>query len=280
MGFTPGTATAGDIVVGGTLAIANGGTGQTTANNAFNALAPSQTSNSGKYLTTNGTTTSWGTVDALPSQTGNSGKYLTTNGTAASWGAVTSSQWTTTGSDIYYTTGNVGIGITSLTSQFTVAKSSNGGGSSSFPSMLLTNTLATQGDNATTYNFARFDIKSGNGTVFGDVGTRYDTGYSGMYLGTESNHPMYLQTNGTERMRIDTSGNVTPGANGTQNLGSTSLRWANVYTSDLHLNNGIGNYTIVEGEEDLFLYNNKSGKTYKFALIEVDPSTAPAKMKE
>jgi len=30
----------------------------------------------------------WAAVDALPSQTGNSGKYLTTNGTAASWAAV------------------------------------------------------------------------------------------------------------------------------------------------------------------------------------------------
>jgi len=44
------------------LAIANGGTGQTTANTAFNALAPSQTSNSGKYLTTDGTNSSWATV--------------------------------------------------------------------------------------------------------------------------------------------------------------------------------------------------------------------------
>jgi hypothetical protein len=48
--------------VTGTVAIANGGTGQTTANTAFNALAPSQTSNSGKYLTTDGTNTSWSTV--------------------------------------------------------------------------------------------------------------------------------------------------------------------------------------------------------------------------
>jgi hypothetical protein len=48
----------------GTLAIANGGTGQTTATTAFNALAPSQTSNSGKYLTTDGTNSSWATVAA------------------------------------------------------------------------------------------------------------------------------------------------------------------------------------------------------------------------
>ena len=45
--------------VTGTVAIANGGTGQTTANAAFNALVPSQTGNSGKYLTTDGTDTSW-----------------------------------------------------------------------------------------------------------------------------------------------------------------------------------------------------------------------------
>ena len=51
----------------GTLPIVAGGTGQTTANDAFNALAPSQTSQSGKYLTTDGTNTSWGTVNAPPS---------------------------------------------------------------------------------------------------------------------------------------------------------------------------------------------------------------------
>ena len=52
-------------------------------------VVPSQTGNSGKYLTTDGTTSSWGTVNALPSQTGNSGKYLTTDGTTASWATVT-----------------------------------------------------------------------------------------------------------------------------------------------------------------------------------------------
>lgn len=69
----------------GTLPIANGGTGQTTANAAFNALAPSQASASGKYLTSDGTNTSWATVNALPTQTGNSGKVLGTDGTNASW---------------------------------------------------------------------------------------------------------------------------------------------------------------------------------------------------
>ena len=56
------TGTASNVT--GTVAIANGGTGQTTATAAFDALAPTQTSNSGKYLTTNGSTTSWATVTA------------------------------------------------------------------------------------------------------------------------------------------------------------------------------------------------------------------------
>lgn len=54
------TGTAANVT--GTVAIANGGTGQTTATAAFNALVPSQTGNSGKYLTTDGTNTSWAAV--------------------------------------------------------------------------------------------------------------------------------------------------------------------------------------------------------------------------
>jgi hypothetical protein len=56
--------TSSSALTAGTLPIAAGGTGQTTANTAFNALVPSQTSQSGKYLTTNGTNTSWATVNA------------------------------------------------------------------------------------------------------------------------------------------------------------------------------------------------------------------------
>lgn len=48
----------------GTLAIARGGTGGGTAATAINNLLPSQTGNSGKVLTTNGTNPSWGTVNS------------------------------------------------------------------------------------------------------------------------------------------------------------------------------------------------------------------------
>jgi hypothetical protein len=63
--FTSGGAvyaTSTSALTTGTLPIASGGTGQTTANTAFNALAPTQTANSGKYLTTDGSNTSWASI--------------------------------------------------------------------------------------------------------------------------------------------------------------------------------------------------------------------------
>jgi hypothetical protein len=61
-GLTPSTASTGVVTLAGTLGIGSGGTGQTTATTAFNALAPSQTSNTGKFLKTDGTNTSWSTL--------------------------------------------------------------------------------------------------------------------------------------------------------------------------------------------------------------------------
>ena len=69
-----------------------------------------------------------------------------------------------------------------------------------------------------------------------------------------------------------------PDANNTRDIGSTSLRWRNIYTNDLNLSNEggandvdgtWGNYTIQEGEDDLFLINKRNGKKYQFMLKEV-----------
>ncbi|MBU6231410.1 hypothetical protein KGP36_01975, partial [Patescibacteria group bacterium] len=49
--------------VTGTVAIANGGTGQTTANAALNALLPSQTSKNHQFIQTDGTNASWAAVN-------------------------------------------------------------------------------------------------------------------------------------------------------------------------------------------------------------------------
>ncbi len=65
-----GTATIPTLSLTNALSISNGGTGQTTAMAAATALLPSQTSNSGKYLTNDGSgTLSWGTVTGYSAPT-------------------------------------------------------------------------------------------------------------------------------------------------------------------------------------------------------------------
>ena len=81
-----------------------------------------------------------------------------------------------------------------------------------------------------------------------------------------------------ERLRITSGGDLLPGADDTYDLGSTSKRWANIYSADLQLSNEgssndvdgtWGQYTIQEGESDLFLLNRRNGKKYRFMLEEV-----------
>ena len=63
-------------------------------------------------------------------------------------------------------------------------------------------------------------------------------------------------------------GQIRPVADNTYDLGTSSFRWANIYTGDLHLKNDRGDYTIIEEEDALTLRNNKTGKVYNFVLQE------------
>ena len=75
------------------------------------------------------------------------------------------------------------------------------------------------------------------------------------------------------------AGSIIPSADGTQNLGASGTRWANIYSSDIDLSNEAkggnsidgswGSYLIEEGEEHLYLTNRRSGKKFKFMLEEV-----------
>jgi hypothetical protein len=75
-----------------------------------------------------------------------------------------------------------------------------------------------------------------------------------------------LSTAGTYSL----GGNVIPDADNSRNLGSPSFRWANLYTGDLHLANDRGDWTVVEETEYLSLRNNKTGKTFRLLMEEVD----------
>ena len=89
---------------------------------------------------------------------------------------------------------------------------------------------------------------------------------------------MQFYTNNGLRFVLQNDGHLRPGSNNSFDLGTSSYRWRNIYTNDLNLSNEgstnsvdntWGNYTIQEGESDLYLINNRNGKKYKFNLTEV-----------
>ena len=98
-------------------------------------------------------------------------------------------------------------------------------------------------------------------------------------IGQYNNANLKFFTSNSTRWEINGSGHFLPDANNSFDIGSTSKRVRNIYTNDLNLSNEgstniidntWGDYTIQEGESDLFLINNRNGKKYKFNLTEVN----------
>jgi len=120
-----GLTTALSVAQGGTgattltgLVKGNGTSAFTTATAGTDYVAPSTTVN-GHALSSNVTVTS---TDVLPTQTGNSGKYLTTNGTSASWATVAGG-----GGDFVFTVVSKTTAYTPNDGEFVVCNSTGGG---------------------------------------------------------------------------------------------------------------------------------------------------------
>ena len=119
----------------------------------------------------------------------------------------------------------------------------------------------------------------------GSIDTNTDTHAVIKYDKDDNNLSLLIsgESHGSGGIRILNGGDVEtddifPFTNNSRDLGSTSKRWRNVYTNDLNLSNKgstnsvdntWGDYTIQEGENDLYLINNRNGKKYKFNLTEV-----------
>jgi hypothetical protein len=195
----------------GSLAIANGGTGQATANAAFNALAPSQTGNSGKYLTTDGTDTSWasnplGTVTSVaatvPSFLSIAGSPITTSGTLAI---------SLSGTALPTTSG--GTGLTSFTANGVVYASSSSalttGSVLTFDGFTLTN---NSGSTAGTTGFSASNSVANGYTALtlrntGASGKTFEVGVGGN--GTAGNYQgnLYIRdTSGNPSFYVNSTG--------------------------------------------------------------------------
>ena len=88
-----------------------------------------------------------------------------------------------------------------------------------------------------------------------------------------------LTTNGPIDVSDITCHNILPELNNNYNLGSNTMRFANIFSADLQLSNvnanpnsvdgTKGDWTLQEGEHDIFMINNITGKKYKINLTEV-----------
>jgi len=124
------------------------------------------------------------------------------------------------------------------------------------------------------------DIRLSSGGWTGNAYGKIQNHNQSLYIcgGSTSDYSIILRVDGADKIYMKDDGTFYPTTNNQSDLGTSSYRWKNIYTMDLNLSNegGVndvdgtwGNYTIQEGESDLFLINNRSGKKYKFNLTEV-----------
>ena len=97
-------------------------------------------------------------------------------------------------------------------------------------------------------------------------------------IGNTHNNEIKFFTQNSTRWNVGGTGHIYPDLNNAYDIGTSTYRVRNIYTNDLNLSNEggkndvdgtWGNYTIQEGESDLFLINKRNGKKYKFNLTEV-----------
>jgi hypothetical protein len=82
----------------------------------------------------------------------------------------------------------------------------------------------------------------------------------------------HVGVNSSDSLYVNASlaSDILPDGDRTRNLGSMSLRFANIYTGDLHLRNDRGDWTIIEEETFLRIVNNKTGKNFKITMEPLD----------
>ena len=123
-------------------------------------------------------------------------------------------------------------------------------------------------------SYGKFELRCSNGadTTLDEVAIRV---YANAEVQLLHNNVTKFYTTSTGTV---TNGNCMPDANNSRDLGSSSVRWRNLYTNDLNLSNEgstnsidntWGDWTIQEGESDVYMINNRSGKKFKIKMEEV-----------
>ena len=77
---------------------------------------------------------------------------------------------------------------------------------------------------------------------------------------------------------VTITGGLIPAANNTHDLGASGVAWRNLYVNDAHFSNEghsnsvdgtWGSWTLQEGENDIFMINNRTGKKFAITMREV-----------
>jgi len=137
-------------------------------------------------------------------------------------------------------------------------------------------------ENATTGAFTvTFKTTSGTGATWSTTDKGYKILYSDGTNVVDVTADLGNITVGTIASgEIISSGHILPSATDTYDLGSTSAVWRDIYTGDLHLSNEQktkgnrvdgtkGNWTLQEGQNDIFMINNISGEKFKIKLDKI-----------
>ena len=115
------------------------------------------------------------------------------------------------------------------------------------------------------------------GDTYTDAGTSYQYSLNStspviwVGAGVGGSDAAYLRLDGTNAPLtgvLTTNSAIRPTSDSAIDLGSTSLRWANIYTGDLHLKNDRGDWTMIEEDDALTLRNNDSGKVFNIMMQE------------
>ena len=152
------------------------------------------------------------------------------------------------------------------------------------PLQINANGTSTFGSTLTVNGYVLSQGTSGRGGIFGQIKVGHENLYNTIQ-NAQANTPIHLQYNNSGDIKCNEGGgdmqtrDIYPETNGNYSLGTNAKRWANIHTNDLNLSNEgsandvdgtWGQYTIQEGESDLFLINRRNGKRYKFNLTEID----------
>ncbi len=170
-------------------------------------------------------------------------------------------------------------------------KNRSGLGAPDFPNGITVTGIVTAtvlDTNVATLNVTGGHVNVGTNIQLGDAGIITATSYRGdgsQLTGVDAtalkdgSGNVIVQASASA-VSVTAGKHLNPASTNTTDLGTTSLRWRNLYTQDLQLSNESsggndvdgtwGDWTLQEGETDIFMINNRTGKKYKINMTEVD----------